>query len=59
MTVHQAIILAGGPGTWGSAKRASIVRIENGVEKELKADMNDTVRPFDIIKVPSKNLFEQ
>ena len=59
LTVHQAIILAGGPGTWGSSKRASIVRIENGVEKELKADMNDTVRPFDIIKVPSKNLFEQ
>lgn len=59
LTVHQAIILAGGPGAWGSSKRASIVRIENGVEKELKADMNDTVRPFDIIKVPSKGLFEQ
>lgn len=59
LTVHQAIILAGGPGTWGSSKRASIVRIENGVEKELEADMNDTVRPFDIIKVPSKGFFER
>ena len=59
LTVRQAIILAGGPGTWGSSKRASIVRIENGVEKELEADMNDTVRPFDIIKVPSKGLFER
>jgi len=59
LTVRQAIILAGGPGTWGSSKRASIVRIENGVEKELEADMNDTVRPFDIIKVPSKGFFER
>ena len=59
LTVRQAVILAGGPTTWGSSKRAIIVRIENGTEKELEADMNDTVRPFDIIKVPSKGLFER
>ena len=59
LTVRQAIILAGGTGTWGSSKRASIVRIENGVEKELEADMNDPVRPFDVIKVPVLRLFER
>ena len=59
LTVRQAIILAGGPTTWGSSKRAIIVRIENGTEKELEADMNDTVRPFDIINVPSKGFFER
>lgn len=59
LTVRQAIILAGGPSQWGSTKRASIVRMENGLEKELKPDLNAPVKPFDIVKVPAKGFFER
>ena len=59
LTVRQAIILAGGPTEWGSYKRANIVRIEKGIEKEFKSDLNDPVMPFDVIKVPAIGLFER
>lgn len=59
LTVRQAIILAGGPTQWGSSKRATIVRIENGAENEFKPDLNDPVMPFDVIKVPVLRLFER
>lgn len=58
LTVSQAIILAGGPTIYGSNKRATTIRSENGKQQEFKSALNDPVMPQDIIKVPGKGFFE-
>lgn len=52
MTVRQAISLAGGTTNKGAMERARIIRTQNGKEMELKPDLNDSVKPYDIIRVP-------
>ncbi|NVM21040.1 MAG: SLBB domain-containing protein [Desulfobacterales bacterium] len=52
LTVRQAVSLAGGPSQRSAPKRTKIIRIENGVEKEIKPGMSDLVMPGDIIRVP-------
>jgi polysaccharide biosynthesis/export protein len=52
LTVREAISLAGGPSTRGAPERATIVRTENGVEKEITPEMGDVVLADDIINVP-------
>lgn len=52
MSVRQAISLAGGPTNKGSPSRTRILRMKNGVEKEISPHMSDPVLPGDIIKVP-------
>ena len=47
----QALALAGGVNDRGSTKRIQIVRIVNGVKKELSANLTDTVQPGDTIVV--------
>jgi len=55
LTVRQAISLAGGPTNMAAQKRIAIIRIENnGKENEIKARMDDLVKPDDIIKVPER-----
>jgi len=52
LTVREAISLAGGPSSRGEPERATIVRTENGVEKEITPEMGDAVLADDIINVP-------
>jgi len=52
LTVREAISLAGGPTPRGAQERASIIRIEDGVEKEITPEMGDVVLADDIINVP-------
>jgi polysaccharide biosynthesis/export protein len=55
MTVRQAISLAGGPTQMAAPKRIIIIRIkDNGKEENLKAQMDDLVKPDDIIKIPER-----
>jgi len=52
MTVDQAISLAGGATNKGAPGRTRILRMDNGVEKEIRPEMSDPVLPGDIIKIP-------
>jgi polysaccharide biosynthesis/export protein len=52
MTVRQAVSLAGGPTNKGAMERSKIIRTQDGKEIELKPDLNDSVKPYDIIRVP-------
>ena len=52
MSVRQAISLAGGPTSKGSPNRIKILRMKDGVEKEISPHMSDRVLPGDIIKIP-------
>ncbi len=52
MSVRQAISLAGGPTSKGAPDRTKILRMKDGVEKEISPDMSDRVLPGDIIKIP-------
>ena len=58
LTVHQAIILAGGVSQWGSDKRVNIIRLVNGVERRLEANLENKLLPSDIITVPTLGFFE-
>ncbi len=55
LTVRQAISFAGGPTQLAALKRTRIIRVsKNGKENEIKAHMDDLVRPDDIIKVSGR-----
>ena len=51
MTVRQAIAEAGGISERGSTRGIKIIRKINDKEVELDAEMSDTVRPGDTIRV--------
>ena len=53
-TVLQALSLAGGISDRGATGRIKVVRIENGRRTELKARLDDSVRPGDTIIVPER-----
>ena len=53
-TVLQALSLAGGVNERGATGRIKIVRMVNGKKVELKAKLDDIVRPFDTIMVPER-----
>jgi polysaccharide export outer membrane protein len=53
-TVLQALALAGGVTENGAQNRIKIVRIVNGVKKEIKVKFTDIVKPGDTIIVPEK-----
>jgi polysaccharide export outer membrane protein len=52
LTVHQVISLAGGSTKRGALNRTKIIRSENGQEEKFKPNLNDAVKPYDIINVP-------
>jgi len=54
MTVMQALTLAGGATSRGSAGRAKVVRIVNGKKVEKKAKATDLVQPEDTLVVPER-----
>jgi polysaccharide export outer membrane protein len=54
MTVLKAISLAGGITERGAPGRIKIVRIVNGVRKEIKVSMTDLVLPNDTVDVPQR-----
>jgi len=53
-TVLQALSLAGGVTEHGAMNRITIVRVDKGQQKEIKAKLNDIVKPGDTIKVPER-----
>jgi len=53
-TVRQILALAGGVSQRGAAGRVKIKRISDGTEQEIKADLDDPVRPGDTIIVPER-----
>ena len=54
MTVRQALAVAGGVNERGSNRRIKIMRIVNGKETEISADLADPVKPNDTIRVPQR-----
>ena len=54
MTVLQALSLAGGLTDRGARSRIEIVRIVDGAQQEIRADLNDTVLAGDTIIVPER-----
>ena len=52
MTVLKAITLAGGPTPRAAPRRAVIRRISDGSEQRIKAQMDSTQEPDDIVEVP-------
>lgn len=54
LTIRQAISLAGGSTQMAAEKRTRIIRVKDGKEHEYNVDMNDLVKPDDIIKVPAR-----
>jgi polysaccharide export outer membrane protein len=54
MTVRQVLSLAGGPSEFGAVNRVRILRKEDGKEKEIKAELNDLVKPGDTVVVPER-----
>jgi polysaccharide biosynthesis/export protein len=52
LTVREAVSLAGGATKRGAVGRTSIIRLEDGKEREFRPSMSDTLLPSDIIKVP-------
>lgn len=53
-TVLQALSLAGGVTDRGSTARIKVVRLVNGKKVETKVDLNDVIRPGDVIMVPER-----
>ena len=53
-TVRQVLSLAGGVSPRGAAGRIKIVRINEGTEQEIKAGLDDRVKPGDTIVVPER-----
>lgn len=51
MTVRQVIALAGGVTERGSTRRIQILRLVDGVETTISADLKDPVRPGDTVVV--------
>jgi polysaccharide biosynthesis/export protein len=51
MTFMQALVTAGGPTARGTEKRLRLHRETEGVIKEVSPDLNDLVRPDDVIYV--------
>ena len=54
MTVLQALALAGGHTMHAALNRITIVRLEKGGRKEIKAKLTDLVKAGDTIKVPER-----
>jgi polysaccharide export outer membrane protein len=54
MTVLRAISLAGGVTQIGSTKRVKIVRILGGKKTEIKAKLDDVIRPGDSVMVGTR-----
>jgi polysaccharide export outer membrane protein len=54
MTVLQALSLAGGVNEHGAMNRIQVMRIVDGVKKELKVKLTDVVRAEDTIIVPQR-----
>jgi polysaccharide biosynthesis/export protein len=52
LTVLQTISLAGGGTPRAAMNRVSIIRRQNGAEKEYRPELGEGVQPNDIIKVP-------
>ena len=53
-TVMQALSLAGGATDRGSTSRIKVVRLVNGVKKEIKVKLSDLVQPGDTLVVPER-----
>jgi len=53
-TVRQILSLAGGVSQRGAAGRVKIIRMVNGSEQEIKAELDDHVQPGDTIVVPER-----
>jgi polysaccharide export outer membrane protein len=53
-TVLQALSLAGGVTDRGSDSRIKVVRLVNGVKKEIKVKLTDLVQPGDTLVVPER-----
>ena len=53
-TIRQVLSLAGGVSQRGAAGRIKVIRSVDGSEKEIKADLDDRVRPGDTIIVPER-----
>jgi polysaccharide export outer membrane protein len=53
-TVLQALSLAGGVNERGATGRIKIVRMVNGKRVEIKAKLDDLVKPLDTIMVPER-----
>jgi len=53
-TVLQALSLAGGVTDHGSTARVKIIRLVSGQEIEIRAKLNDIVRPNDTLMVPER-----
>jgi len=54
ITVLQALSLAGGVTDRGSDSRIKVVRLVNGVKKEIKVKLTDLVQPGDTLVVPER-----
>ena len=52
MTVHKAITMVGGFTDTASAGRTKILRIVNGEEQSLRANLDAVILPEDIVVVP-------
>jgi polysaccharide export outer membrane protein len=53
-TVRQVLSLAGGVSQRGAEGRIRIMRLKDGQEHEIKAALDDRVRPGDTIIVPER-----
>ena len=53
-SVLQALSLAGGVTDRGSTSRIKVVRLVNGVKKEIKVKLSDLVQPGDTLVVPER-----
>lgn len=53
-TVLQALALAGGVTDRGASNRAKVVRLVNGVKREMKVKLSDLVQAGDTIVVPER-----
>jgi polysaccharide export outer membrane protein len=53
-TVLQAITLAGGPTEHGATTRIRIIRIVDGRKQDVKAKLDDVVKPGDTVIVPER-----
>jgi polysaccharide biosynthesis/export protein len=53
-TVLQALSLAGGLTEHGAMNRIKVIRVEKGIERELKVKLTALVRPGDTIVVPQR-----
>ena len=54
MTVLQALSLAGGVTDRGATGRIEIVRVVDGEQTEVRADLSDVVEPGDTVVVPER-----